>query len=520
MSYPPIIMLQIRRLLQLLEQGTSKRKISRLLGSGRHTIDNYVARILCSGMDIGALLLLSDPELSTLLHPRKAEAKADYRLEFLLGKFKEYHKELSKVGVTKFLLWQEYLQEAPGGYSYSQFCEHLKDHQRKNGATMILSHRPGAFLQIDFAGKKLSYVDTGSGEVIFCPVLVCVLPYSGYTYVEVLRSAGQEHLFSSLSGCLSFLGGVPENALSDNMKQYVFKSNRYEPAFSEVSQQWAVHYNANLVATRVAKPKDKPSVEKAVHIAYMRIYALLRKESFQSLEELNKRVMACCQVHNQTLLQKRDYSRHDRFVAEEQALLRPLPAAPFLLKHTTQAKVNKNYHIILGEDYHQYSVPYQYIGKSVKAVYDSQEVEIYLGLKRIAAHKRDYRKYEHTTLSEHMPEAHQRYDETLSWDATYFLDKARGLGESSTEIFHRLLCSKNSLEQSYSSCQGLLRLATLYGEERFENACKRALPALRVSYQFIKTILVNNQDKQPQELTPMPARLPEHANIRGPQSYS
>ena len=223
---------------------------------------------------------------------------------------------------------------------------------------------------------------------------------------------------------MGFLGGVAENALSDNMKQYVHKSNRYEPVFSEVSQQWAVHYNTNLVAIRVGKPKDKPTVEKAVHIAYMRIYAVLRRETFLSLEELNRRVMECCQAHNQTLLQKRTYSRYDRFTADEQAFLMPLPQEPFVLRHTTQAKVQKNYHIILGEDWHQYSVPYQYIGRKVTAVYDKEEVEIYLGLQPIAAHKRGYRQHDYTTVREHMAESHQRYHETKGWDANYSLTKA------------------------------------------------------------------------------------------------
>ena len=43
--------------------------------------------------------------------------------------------------------------------------------------------------------------------------------------------------------------------------------------------------------------------------------------------------------------------------------------------------MQKNYHVILGEDWHQYSVPHEYIGKQVKIIYDTVEVEIYLGLK-------------------------------------------------------------------------------------------------------------------------------------------
>jgi hypothetical protein len=56
--------------------------------------------------------------------------------------------------------------------------------------------------------------------------------------------------------------------------------------------------------------------------------------------------------------------------------LQPLPPEEFIIKHRVLAKVQKNYHITLGEDYHHYSVPYQFIGKQVSAVYDSDNVSI------------------------------------------------------------------------------------------------------------------------------------------------
>ena len=130
----------------------------------------------------------------------------------------------------------------------------------------------------------------------------------------------------------------------------------------------------------------------------MRVYAPLRNETFYSLQELNQGIFTVLDKHHCTLFQKRSYSRLDRFIQEEKPLLKPLPDEPFVLKHTVMAKVQKNYHVILGEDWHQYSVPDQYIGKQTKIIYDSDEVEIYLGLQRIAAHKRDYRKHGYTTL--------------------------------------------------------------------------------------------------------------------------
>jgi len=39
---------------------------------------------------------------------------------------------------------------------------------------MHFDHKPGAVLQIDFAGDNLHYVDKVTGEIKDCPVLVCV----------------------------------------------------------------------------------------------------------------------------------------------------------------------------------------------------------------------------------------------------------------------------------------------------------------------------------------------------------
>ncbi|MBN3034806.1 MAG: IS21 family transposase [Bacteroidales bacterium] len=512
-------MLQIRRILQLLEQGTSKRQIAQILHSGRHTIDDYVFKIEQSGLSLPKLIKLSDGDLAALVYSINKNTVTDPRYEYIKVRLDYFLHEITRTGVTRLRLWEEYRQEAPDGYSYSQFCDHLSRHSQKSSATMHFEHKPGERVQVDFAGKPLFYIDSSTGEVIVCPVLVCVLPFSGYTYVEALQSARQEHFFPALGRCMSYFGGVPQNVLSDNMRQFVSKSNRYEPVFSELCEQWSLHYRTTLSATRIAKPKDKPSVENAVHLAYLRIYAPLRNESFYSLQQLNQGIMSTLALHNRTPFQRRSYSRMDRFVKEEQALLKPLPAEPFLIKHTTTAKVQKNYHVILGEDWHQYSVPYQFIGKQVRIIYDSDEVEVYHNLQRIAVHKRNYRRHGYTTLAEHMPEKHKKYHETRGWDADYFLGRAREMGTCCFDIFNHILKSRTFTEQAYNACLGLLRLCETYGQERFENACKRAMQSPRINYRLIDNILANNLDKQAEDPMTLFPSIPDHENLRGSQAY-
>ena len=107
------------------------------------------------------------------------------------------------------------------------------------------------------------------------------------------------------------------SVVCDNMKQYVVKPDRYEPAFNSLAEQWAVYYNTALMAARVGKPKDKPSVEKGVHISYLRIFAPLRNRTFLSLSDLNHAVMECLDIHNNMPMKGHGLSRKQRFETEE-----------------------------------------------------------------------------------------------------------------------------------------------------------------------------------------------------------
>lgn len=512
-------MTQVRRIIQLKTEGLSKLKISEALHIHRATLDAYLLKFDATGKSYPELLRYGDDQLSAIASSTSSAATPDGRFDALQKHLDYFKGELSRPGVTRKTLWDEYLTAYPNGYSYTQFCEHFARHLKRTHATMHLSHRAGEYLQIDFAGKQLHYVNIQTGEIIACPVLVCTLPFSGYAYVEALPSAAGEYLFGALNRCLEYLGGVPRNVLSDNMKQFVGKNLRYEYKFPELASQWSAHYNTNLEATRVRKPKDKPSVENTVYHSYLRIYAKIRNEELHSIAELNKRVMELLEVHNHALFQKLPGSRHERFLQDEKPVLKQLPPEPFIVKHTTTGKVQKNYHVILGHDMHQYSVPYQFIGQSTKMIYDEHHVEIYIGLKRIAIHKRDFRRHAYTTLGEHMPEKHLKYNETLGWDADYFLSFAQKVGGNALEVFGRILSSKDFVEQTYNACIGLKRLSDVYGTSRFEAACRRASSASRVSYGMIKNILENNLDQQVEPQLSL-FRIPNHENLRGPQNYS
>lgn len=119
---------------------------------------------------------------------------------------------------------------------------------------------------------------------------------------------------------------------------------------------------------------------------------------------------------NARKFQKKECSRLSLFLGEEMPLLAPLPAAPFELAEWKQATVPFNYHIVVDKMY--YSVPYQYIKNKVDVRMTDTTVEIFYNHNRIASHRRLHgRSGQYSTITEHMPQEHQKY---LEWDGDRF----------------------------------------------------------------------------------------------------
>ena len=121
MAAKPKPMSQIKQILRLHQQGKSIKFIVRNLSVSRNTVRKYLALGRASGRPTGELLSLEEAELEQILSPGSGAKETD-RYEDLVGQYEYFCKELARTGVTRWLLWSEYRQSHPDGYSYSQFC--------------------------------------------------------------------------------------------------------------------------------------------------------------------------------------------------------------------------------------------------------------------------------------------------------------------------------------------------------------------------------------------------------------
>jgi transposase len=375
-------------------------------------------------------------------------------------------------------------------------------------------HKAGEKMFVDYAGQTLPIVDRSTGEIRAAQIFVAVLGASSYTFAEATWSQALADWIGSHTRALTFFGGVPQIIVPDNLKSGVNKPCRFDPEINSTYNDLAQHYGTAVIPARVRKPKDKAKAEVAVQIVERWILARLRHRTFFSLAEANAAIAGLLEELNTRPFKKLPGSRREAFEALDQPVLRPLPETPYEFAQWKTARVNIDYHIeVLG---HYYSVPYQLLKQQITVRLTATTVECFHKGNRVASHRRSEHKGRHSTVTEHMPKAHQEY---AGWDAKRLIDWARAAGVDTAALVEKILASRAHPQQGFRAALGLMRLDKIHGSERLDAACKRALFIGATTYKSVASILERGLDQQPLPEPQTPAAPIHHPNIRGNSYY-
>jgi len=514
MARKRISMKKIRDIIRLKETSDlSERKIAKALNISRPVVSQYISDFRSCGLSYEQAKTIPDSRLLDLFEKRKSKKSVKY--ENLTERFPGFIQELKKTGVTLMTLWNEYQQEKPEGYSYSQFCYHFQVWRNASKLTMHIDHKAGDKMFVDYAGNKLSIVDRKTGKIRPVEVFVAILGASQLTYVEASFSQKSEDWIRSNENAFLYFGGVTGAIVPDNLKSGVTHSDKYEPGINFMFEDFADHYQTVVLPARVRRPQDKALVENAVRLVYQRIYAPLRNRDFLSLEELNEAIWDLLTQHNNAQFQRLKISRKGLFEKIEKAALKPLPKDRYAIKQCKELTVQFNYHIELRDDRHYYSVPWQFKGRRVRVIYDDRIVAIYYDNIRIAQHKRDRAPSKYTTLHTHMPPNHRYYAE---WSPERFIRWAKSIGDNVEEIIKLVIRSRKHPEQAFKTCMGILNLVKEHDPDRLDMACEKALDFGFYSCKRIKNILDRGLEK---DLLTEPKEhcITSHENLRGSGYY-
>ena len=506
-----LLMRQIREILRFKhEQGLHHRAIARACGVGVGTVSEYLQRVQQAGLGWPLPPELDDAALEARLFTSPQPAR-----ERVAPDCGWIHQQLKRVGVTLYLLWEEYRQVHAQGYGYSQYCELYRRWAGKLKPSMRQQHRAGEKTFIDFSGKQPHLIDRKTGEEIPVELFVAALGASCYTYAEATETQKLHDWISAHTRMVEYFGGTTEICVPDQLKSGVTKPCRYEPGVNRSYQELAAHYGAVVVPARPGKARDKAKVESMVLVAQRWILARLRNCRFFELAELNAAIREQLEDLNGRPLQKLGVSRRELWERLDRPALQPLPEGRYELAQWKLCRVNIDYHIEV--ERHPYSVPYQLVHEQVEARYTASVVEIYYKGRRLDSHTRRY-DHQPSTKPEHMPSSHRAHAE---WTPSRLIHWAEKTGPATGRLVAGILRSRPHPEQGYRACLGLMRLGRSYGAERLEAACTRADHLRSYSYRTVKNILASAQDRLPfEDEPPALASTPSHENIRGADYYA
>ena len=125
----------VKEVLRLKYLGNlSNRNIETLGIASKSAVSNFTVRFEKSGLTIDEALAMEEQHLLSLLFPELKQYGS--KTDKPHPDWNYIHTELSKKGMTRQLLWEEYKEQHPEGYGYTQFKEYYNRYKKSLNPSM------------------------------------------------------------------------------------------------------------------------------------------------------------------------------------------------------------------------------------------------------------------------------------------------------------------------------------------------------------------------------------------------
>ena len=173
--------INVKLILELREAKLSRNTIA----DSRHIARNSVSDVFRIAEERGItyrdVRSLSEAEVYSMFYPDRHAVENIYSLP----DYEHVHNELKKVGVTLYLLWEEYQSncrsEGTLPVGKTKFYEGYQDFVISRNLTNHIEHKSGEKVEVDWSGKTMSYIIRDTGEIVPVNLFVATLPYSQYS---------------------------------------------------------------------------------------------------------------------------------------------------------------------------------------------------------------------------------------------------------------------------------------------------------------------------------------------------
>jgi len=258
---------------------------------------------------------------------------------------------------------------------------------------------PGEEMQHDTSPHRV--VIAGKERLVQCASLVCC--YSRVLFAQAYPTFNRFYCKLFLSDAFRFLEGVCDRCMIDNTHVVVAGGSGKNAIIAPEMAGFATHFGFDFVAHEIGDANRSARVEGPFYFIERNFYP---GRDFEDLADLNRKMTHWCREKSKRVIRTLG-SRPIDLYETERVHLRPLPAFIPDVYAVHHRLVDLEGYVHLHTNL--YSVPADFIGQRVEVRETRDCVELFIGPRRVAEHKREPEGARiRVTVSEHCPPGRRR----------------------------------------------------------------------------------------------------------------
>lgn len=364
--------------------GISQRTIARRLGISRNTVKKY-----CDGNAKPWERKPYQREAAVMTEEAKAFIKSCLDYDRENGTKKQHH--------TAKRIYDRMVEEKgfTGGEStVRRIVRELREESARNEAFIPLSFAPASAAQVDWGEATVEIGGIRQKVNIFCGRLC----YSCLPFAIAYRRQNEQCFQDAFVHMFEYFQGVPRQIIFDNARVAVKEGFGKLAVIQEGYNRLSSHYGFQAVFCNPASGNEKGLVENLV--GYIRRNVCVPIPSVADMDELNAMLLSKCQDYAERhRISGRTESVGKMFLTEKQELL-PLPGSCFEAADIIPSVIVGKYSTVRYET-NSYSVPTDYVGKTVTVKAGPEKIRILRENNVVAEHTRCYSKRKSIYRIEH-----------------------------------------------------------------------------------------------------------------------
>lgn len=481
--YREVRMVEITEVVRLWRAGVPKKRIAARLGLDPKTVRRYVTVAETTGLRVGADAI-SETQLRDVLlalHPGGGRPRGDdwdrcrAQQDAIRGWLKD---GLRLTKIRKLLTRQGTSLPYPTLYRFAV----VELGFGRSAPTMpVADGEPGEEIQVD-TGWVGWLTLIGHKRRFRAWIFTAVRSRHRFVYPTFEETTTRT--IEACEAAWAFFGGIFKVLIPDNTSAIITHADPLAPRITPAFLEYAQARGFQIDPARVRHPRDKGRVERAIQTVRDDCFA---GEILTTLEDARTHAVHWC---------REDYGlrRHSRtqrapreqFETEEQPILLPAPTTTYDIPLWSEPKVARDQHVQIAKAL--YSVPRQFVGRTLRARTDQHTVRVYDGLTLVKTHARHPPGGRSTDPAD-FPAERSVY---ALRDVDALRRQAASHGEAVGRFAAALLDSPlpwTRMRRVYA----LLGLARRYGAARVNDACAIALAAEMLDVHRLKRMLALGQ---------------------------